>query len=271
MVARIRAASHSRTSASLGHLRYTLAVARKEESVDVEALVAEFEQKLERLRVLYEQYFLGVQKREPQVQLKDVVRVMRKLDAQQIRNTALRFRFRTAVQKLNTYRTYWKRTMRAIEAGTYHRDVARARRRLAARGIELPGANALRTASDVERAFSSAAAAARESAKGGEPVRGRPAEELRAQLSRASQPKAARSASAAGEGPTDAELRRLYDRYVSAKQRCGEDVSSIRYDALARKIRAELPKIRRAHGDRRVAFDVEVRDGRAVLKARVKR
>ncbi len=107
-------------------------------TVDVVELVGEFDRKLDRLKILYEQYFMGIEKREPTVPLKEVVRIMRELDQQQIRNTGVRFRYRTLVQKFNTYRTYWNRILRAIDNGTYQRDIARLSRNLARRGIAMP-------------------------------------------------------------------------------------------------------------------------------------
>ena len=45
------------------------------------------------------------------------------------RNTAIRFRFQTLIQRYTTLQTYWRRIGRQIEEGTYRRDLLRARRR----------------------------------------------------------------------------------------------------------------------------------------------
>ncbi|MEO8801127.1 MAG: hypothetical protein ABI551_24765, partial [Polyangiaceae bacterium] len=55
------------------------------------------------------------------------------LRKEQIRNTALRFRFHMILQKFNTYQSYWMRIMRQIEDGTYKRDVLRAKNNQALR------------------------------------------------------------------------------------------------------------------------------------------
>ena len=81
---------------------------------EIESTVVDFHHKLDRLRMLYEQYFLGIEKREPQMQRQEVVRLMRLLESTPIRNTGLKFRFRTLMQKYNSYRTYWNRTLRQI-------------------------------------------------------------------------------------------------------------------------------------------------------------
>src|SRR5947209_6859448 len=79
----------------------------------------ELEGKIERVRVLYEQYFMGIVKVEPQVPRKEALRGLMLYSQIHIRNTGQRFRFHSMQQKWNIYLTYWNRTMREIEAGTY--------------------------------------------------------------------------------------------------------------------------------------------------------
>lgn len=92
---------------------------------EVEALLTELESRTDRLRALYEQYFLGFERLEPQVVRKDVERRMQALLRIPFRNTALRFRFTMLQQRYNTYQTYWMRTCRKIEDGTYKRQIQR--------------------------------------------------------------------------------------------------------------------------------------------------
>ena len=60
---------------------------------------------------------------------KDVDRRVAILRKEQIRNTALRFRFQIIIQKYNTYQSHWVRICRQIEEGTYKRDIRRANER----------------------------------------------------------------------------------------------------------------------------------------------
>jgi hypothetical protein len=53
---------------------------------------------------------------------KDVERRIYSLRKEQIRNTALRFRFQMILQRYNTYQTHWQRICREIENGTYKRQ-----------------------------------------------------------------------------------------------------------------------------------------------------
>jgi hypothetical protein len=96
---------------------------------EIEILVAELEEKVDRLRAMYEQYFMGYEKLEPSVPRRDVDRRFTVLRKANIRNTALRFRFNVVTQKFNTYSMYWTRICRQIEEGTFKRHVARANRK----------------------------------------------------------------------------------------------------------------------------------------------
>jgi len=99
------------------------------EQSEVETLIEELETRVDRLRALYEQYFIGIERLEPGVPRKDVERRFYVLRRTQIRNTALRFRFQNVLLRYNTYQTYWIRICRQIEEGTYKRDVRRANAR----------------------------------------------------------------------------------------------------------------------------------------------
>lgn len=94
-----------------------------------EALLTDAETRLDRLRALYEQFFLGMERTEPTQLRKDYERIVVVLRKEQPRNTALRFRFQQLVQRYVTLENHWRKTLRQIEEGTYRRDVLRARRR----------------------------------------------------------------------------------------------------------------------------------------------
>jgi hypothetical protein len=99
------------------------------EAVEIEKFVGDLEIACDRLRSLYEQYFMGIEKIEPMVPRKDVERRIQVLRKEQIRNTAQRFRFQMLLQRYNTYQTHWQRICREIENGTYKRHLIKARQR----------------------------------------------------------------------------------------------------------------------------------------------
>ena len=93
---------------------------------------------LDRLKTLYEQYFLGIQKQAPAFIHSDVERKLRDLTQLNIRNTGLRYRLATLQQKFGSYNSYWRRTLRQIENGTYLRNLAKIGREAARNGTEIP-------------------------------------------------------------------------------------------------------------------------------------
>ncbi|HEY4059742.1 MAG TPA: MXAN_5187 C-terminal domain-containing protein [Kofleriaceae bacterium] len=108
------------------------------DKVDIEELLEVVDKTLDRLKVLYEQYFLGTQKQPPAQIHTDVERRLRELQQINIRNTSLRYRFATLTQKFGSYNSYWRRTLRQIETGTYIRQLAKVGRQAALTGAEVP-------------------------------------------------------------------------------------------------------------------------------------
>ena len=105
---------------------------------DLEEVLESLEKLMDRTKVMFEQYFMGIQKVAPMQLHRDVERKVRELTQQQIRNTGLRFRFTTLCQKFGSYNTYWKRTLREIEQGRYVRDLQRVKRKVEQSGDDLP-------------------------------------------------------------------------------------------------------------------------------------
>ena len=106
---------------------------------EIDSALDELETRLDRLRSLYEQYFLGIEKIEPAVARKDVDRRFWMLRRMQIRNTARRFRLQTIVQRYNTFQQYWTRICREIENGTYVRHLLKAQEESRRRTEDLGG------------------------------------------------------------------------------------------------------------------------------------
>jgi hypothetical protein len=99
------------------------------ETPEIDKALEDIETRVERLRALYEQYFMGIEKLEPQIPRKELERRIQVLRKEQIRNTAQRFKFNTVVQRYNTMQQHWMRIVREIENGTFRRDVIRAAQR----------------------------------------------------------------------------------------------------------------------------------------------
>ncbi|HYQ26318.1 MAG TPA: hypothetical protein VER04_03840, partial [Polyangiaceae bacterium] len=98
------------------------------ENAELEVALEELETRLERLRALYEQYFMGIERIEPAIPRKDIDRRIYVLRREKIRNTAKRFKLQTIISRYNTFQQYWQRICREIENGTYKRHVIKAER-----------------------------------------------------------------------------------------------------------------------------------------------
>jgi hypothetical protein len=248
------------------------------EQQDIEKLVADLEIAVDRLRSLYEQYFMGIEKIEPAVARKDVDRRIYVLRKEQIRNTALRFRFQMILQRYNTYQSHWQRVCREIENGTYKRHLARAQKRFASAPppepptlpfvkVVSPGQGLLPPPSillphelaaelaELDREFAPASPSTNPSKQPPRPPR--PA----AFAPRSPGP----VESTVSEGLSDDRVRQLYAQYVSAKRRQNESTAAITFEAVAKSLRESSAKLRQKHG-KPVDFEVAVKDGKAILK-----
>jgi hypothetical protein len=169
------------------------------------------------LHVLYEKYFIGIDRKPPEQERKQISSKARELRNASIRNTALKFKINTLFAKLISFERMWDRTLREIEEGTYKRDVFKAKLR-----------QGDREHADVA---------------------------------------AARQAPAPTHAISEANLRRLYDTYLVARQRTGESTVGLSYDSLASRIRAQVPELMQKHRAKNIEFKVVIKGGKAILKA----
>ncbi|MDD2736388.1 MAG: hypothetical protein PHF56_20845 [Desulfuromonadaceae bacterium] len=80
------------------------------------------DKKLSELIIKYEQYFIGLEKREPLTLLGEVEKLVRRYTGMPINNTMYKYRFTSLVARLNTYREHWNRVLKLMEEGRYSRD-----------------------------------------------------------------------------------------------------------------------------------------------------
>ena len=100
---------------------------RSETNASIEEELIDFEHKLQRLRIAYDQYFMGSERREP-IQLRaELQRFITRYMSSPPRNAALKFRFNALVARFQAFRGMWGRAQREIEAGSYKRNVFRAK------------------------------------------------------------------------------------------------------------------------------------------------
>ena len=95
---------------------------RDEIDRELTAIEVEFKE----LSILYEQYFSGVEKREPIKKREAMELRLRRFANRRIIQTNLRFRYQNLASRFHTYAGNWDRTLRLIEEGRYHRSPATA-------------------------------------------------------------------------------------------------------------------------------------------------
>jgi predicted RNase H-like nuclease (RuvC/YqgF family) len=86
-----------------------------------------FEARLKELITSYEQYFIGLEKREPLKQVEEVEKLARRYATTPITNTMYKHRYNGLVARFSSYRQHWNRILREIEEGRYSRDRFRAK------------------------------------------------------------------------------------------------------------------------------------------------
>lgn len=84
--------------------------------------IALLEQNLHDLVIRYEQYFCGIEKREPLQLLDTVERLARRYQNIGIPNSMLKFKYNSLMATLSVHRQKWTRINRLIEEGKYTRD-----------------------------------------------------------------------------------------------------------------------------------------------------
>jgi len=80
------------------------------------------ERQLATLITRYEQYFIGMEKREPLQLLTEVEKLVRRYATTAINNTMYKHKYATLTARFNTYREHWNRILRLMEEGKYSRD-----------------------------------------------------------------------------------------------------------------------------------------------------
>lgn len=238
-----------------------LARSRREKD-ELEAEVQTVEEELEALKARYDLYFLGIERREPNRWRDDLRKKVMRLKSAFTRNTGLKFRIQSLHARYLSYERLWLRSAREKEEGTYRRDLFKARLRhheepeAPSAPTPVPAAApqkpAPRGAPPGQAAASTAAAA-------------KPAPPPAAKATPPPRPPA--TPPPGGGGMNETQMRALYNAYLAAKMTCREDVSKLTYDAVAKTVSKQIPELMTRYKAKSVEFKVEVKDGRAVLKA----
>lgn len=294
------------------------------------------------LKAMYEQYFLG-QERRPPTQFHDALKKrVQALRSTFVNSTPVKFRIQNLQQRVQTFERLWERSLQEIEAGTYKRDLFKAKRHFEQRKKKPQTAgdglddlhidedldlSDLDGGDDLDSAMAAAEAAVSKPAPavapaipsikplvpsvtpvGGKPAvtpagvpaitaplpattGSTPALKVSAPLPTTGSnpalkpnPSAPRPATnpalKPGQAPSrppspvgsdgglnEQKIKAIYDAYLMAKKRCGEDTSKLTLDSVATTLRSQVPSLMKQHNAKSVEFKVVIKDGKAVLRA----
>jgi hypothetical protein len=90
---------------------------RTEEAHVIDEELADLEHKIQRLKIEYDQFFMGALRREPSLLKSEVQRVITKYVNEPPRNSMQKFKINTLTSKFQALRSLWGRTLREMEAG----------------------------------------------------------------------------------------------------------------------------------------------------------
>ena len=262
-----------------------------------EATLADAENRMRRLRMLYDQWFHGLERTEPRIARQETDRVMALLRNNPQRNTALRFRYNQLVQRYTTYTNHWQRISRQIEEGTYKRDVQRARRRFGTPGevgqdrspmegyeldidvdfeAEFDAVTQVTMPPVAPKPVAATPDAPKQSApKAPVPQVSKaplpppvPAASMKAKPKppTPAAPPPAKAPAAPPGGVSDDQIAGIYQRYMAARRDNSERVDNVKLESLAKTVREMMPKLTQKHAGKQIDFDVVVKDGKVALK-----
>jgi TolA-binding protein len=255
----------------------------------IEARIGEMEKKTERLRSIYESFFMGMERTPPNTPRREMNRMMLEMQQVTISNSSLRFRFQSLSQKWVLLITYWNRTMREIEAGTFRRDMARTQRHLAERGGVITEEEALALGIPKNRVKAFVAHNQRLSERKGEnapkpspsPVPAVAAAAVAAAPGRSQPPPipaSARRSPSPEAGVSDPPIQPLpgladrdfdtaYDLYLDAHKKLGKAEEALPKEKIRQRLGKQLPKILEEKRCQQVQLDVAIEDGKVRLRA----
>ena len=237
----------------------------------IEARLDEMGQKLERLRGLYESFFMGVERSPPEVLRREMNRQILEMQQVPINNASLRFRYQALSQRWVLLITYWNRTMREIEAGTFSRDLSKAKRRLSEKGgaaITLEEALAMGIPARRAKAFVAHQQMVKDKRTAAQ-ARTAPAqlpEPVTQPVVAAAQP-TGRPPPIPLPGLSEADLQETYRRYLEAHKQSGAGTPPPPIEKLRQRLAKQLPQILEANRCSHVRMEVAVEGDKVRLRA----
>ncbi|MBN2723900.1 MAG: hypothetical protein JXR95_07525 [Deltaproteobacteria bacterium] len=213
------------------------------------------DQTIDKLRALYEQYFMGLEKFEPVTLRKAVKNELRQMRDNPPTNTAQKFMLNKVDTKMKTYEQYWNRVLREIEEGIYHRQLKRLKRQVASEGLSPDVLDNVRTKGELEAAMATLARLREENSSQNNTYEGVAETTLR---------KVADDNGTPSQG-IDPYIRVAYEAFVRARLRTGESLEGITPERFQATLVQKIPIVKKAHKCESVEIKISIKDGKATL------
>jgi len=215
----------------------------------------QIDHEIRRLKVQFDLYFAGSTPRPPNDQKEALARLLRKYQGTSFPNLADRFLYNNVVNKFNTFQELWSKMQRTREEGArVHPLAARAARR--AMKVEAGGSTGPIPPLHAGPGAAPGGADARRAA-------GRPGQSARGADSQPAPAFWRVSPDKADPGA----IRALYENFVAARKRCGEDRMP-GFDSFARDVARHAQSIKSKADCSSVEFRIYSKDNKVTLKAR---
>jgi hypothetical protein len=82
------------------------------------------EHEMKSLEIAYEQYFSGLEKREPMKDREELTKRIRQFANRRIMQTDLRYKYQNLATRFHSYNGYWNRILKLMDEGKYHRNAS---------------------------------------------------------------------------------------------------------------------------------------------------
>lgn len=188
----------------------------------------EVEEKMFLLKINYEKYFSGLERREPYRDREEIRRLLRDFNESQIPQASQRFRFQSLKARFQALELYWNRNLALVERGAHPKMKFRA---------DLHERGRKQAEATPEAAPSMAAEA--------EAV----LRERQEQMER-----------------EERAFKAVYERYMQARSQCGQS-TDIAFDAVRDALRKQVRQIKSTFNTDHVKFRIVIEEGRAKVKA----
>jgi len=205
--------------------------------------VDELEDRIEKLRLSFEQFFSGTNNIDPSDKKLAIRRIISKLNQMRVRNPRVRFRFQSLVGRFVSLDQYWTRTMRKMEEGTMTRGMF-------FRSSELQ--------TDAPKAYYGNKAPEVDTGESGD-------------AKKSPDTKQQGSPQSSENGIGDKKIDRIYSDFVEARKANNDSAGNVKRETLKKSIETQYENLKRKYKTDKIDFKVVKKDGKVVLRPVVKK